>query len=342
MGAGTAQRFRGVRAWTSLIGPRSHGDLPLPTRRISHCRATSANCRPSTPSSAPSSTRRCRDRPRAVCCSTRGDREPRPPADRLERAHQPVRPAHSRQISRAATSSMHCWQCLYCASSRAAGKTEVTLLDIGSGGGYPGPSRWRRAARTARCAGRLDRQEGSVPGGRGGVVADALRAAPEECRRPLIEALAERAEDLADEPDQREVWDMVVARAVGTVAECAELGLPLARRSGHVVIWKRASDDCCARVAASGDRAGAPDRPGRRRRAAIRFVELDAGATVGLPGSCLVVIRKVRPTPDRYPRSAGETATGDATLTADADRRAVGHPRQPARTGGGARRAQAI
>ena len=33
-----------------------------------------------------------------------------------------------------------------------------------------------------------------------------------------------------------------------------------------------------------------------------------AATTVGLPGSCLVVIRKTRPTPDRYPRSPANGA----------------------------------
>ncbi len=139
------------------------------------------------------------------------------------------------------------------------------------------------------------------------VVGDALSDAPAE--RPQMTALAERAEDLADEPDYREAWDLIVARAVGTVAECAELGLPLARRYGHLVIWKRASDDWAG--------ASLDDEISRARRivqavggAGIRVVKLEAGERVGLPGSCLIVIRKVRPTPDRYPRSPNERRRG--------------------------------
>jgi 16S rRNA (guanine527-N7)-methyltransferase len=138
-------------------------------------------------------------------------------------------------------------------------------------------------------------------------VDDALRAAP--APRPKIEALAERAEDLADEPDQRESWDLVVARALGTVAECAELGLPLARRGGHVVMWKRASDDP-ARESLDVEINHARRIVQAAGGGAIRVVALEAGGRVGLPGSCLVVVRKIRPTPDRYPRPPGERRRG--------------------------------
>ena len=37
-----------------------------------------------------------------------------------------------------------------------------------------------------------------------------------------------------------------------------------------------------------------------------RVVDLDAAPRVDLDGNCLVVVRKVRPTPDRYPRPPGE------------------------------------
>ena len=58
-----------------------------------------------------------------------------------------------------------------------------------------------------------------------------------------VDVLAERAEDLAQEYDQREAWDIVTARAVGTLAEVAELGLPLARQGGVVVAWKSAGPE---------------------------------------------------------------------------------------------------
>jgi 16S rRNA (guanine527-N7)-methyltransferase len=187
------------------------------------------------------------------------------------------------------------------------GRADVTLLDIGSGGGYPGlPLAIALPARRAALVDSIGKKAAFLEAA-AAVALDALRAAP--ASPPHIEALAERAEDLADEPDQRDGWDLVIARAVGTIAECAELGLPLARRGGHVVIWKRASDDR-ARGALRKELTDARPIVQATGGGHVRVIEPEVGARVGLPGSSLVVIRKVRPTPDRYPRSPGERRRG--------------------------------
>lgn len=183
---------------------------------------------------------------------------------------------------------------------RRLGRVDA-LIDLGSGGGFPGLP--LVAALPVRRAAVVDSiaKKAAFLDAAAGVVADALaRGAGRE--PPDLGALAERAEDLADEPEHREQWDLVTARAVGTVAECAEIGLPLARRGGHVAIWKR-----------GGDSAELRDEVARAARvvqavggAAARVVPLEAAERVGLPGNCLVVIRKVRRTPDRYPRPPGE------------------------------------
>ena len=184
---------------------------------------------------------------------------------------------------------------------RALGRARPSLLDLGSGAGYPGlplavalPT--RRAALVDSIAKKAAFLEVAVGAG-----LDALREAREP-DVPEMDVLAERAEDLADEADQREAWDLVTARAVGSVAEVAELGLPLVRRGGHVAIWKHAG-------AAGG--LGAEIATAARVIAAAgggsaRIVYLPAAERIGLAGHCLVVIGKRRPTPDRYPRSAGE------------------------------------
>ncbi|HEY5489273.1 MAG TPA: 16S rRNA (guanine(527)-N(7))-methyltransferase RsmG [Candidatus Limnocylindrales bacterium] len=188
------------------------------------------------------------------------------------------------------------------------GSAGVTLLDLGSGGGYPGlPLAIALPARRAALVDSIAKKAAFLEAA-AGVVTDTLRGAPAD--PPDIVALAERAEDLADEPDHRAAWDLVVARAVGTIAEVAELGLPLAHRGGHVVAWKRA--------AGAADDPNALEREiGQARRiiqaaggAGVRIIVLEAAERIGLPGNCLVVIRKVRPTPDRYPRSPGERRRG--------------------------------
>jgi 16S rRNA (guanine527-N7)-methyltransferase len=187
---------------------------------------------------------------------------------------------------------------------RAIARGRLDLLDIGSGGGYPGlPLAVALPSPRAALVDSIAKKAAFL-----GAAAAAAAAAT----GAKISALNERAEDLADEPDHRQGWDLVVARAVGTVSECAELGLPLARRHGHVVIWKRASDQP-ARAALDQEIEGARRIVQAAGGSGIRVVELRAGERLGLPGCLLVVIRKTRPTPDRYPRSPGERKRGRVT-----------------------------
>jgi 16S rRNA (guanine527-N7)-methyltransferase len=176
----------------------------------------------------------------------------------------------------------------------------LRLLDLGSGAGYPGLP-LAVVVPAGRCAlvdsvGKKARFLELA----GKAAAAAMRA--HDVEAPSMEALPERAEDLAEEADHRQGWDIVTARAVGTLAEVAELGLPLARIGGFVVAWKREPQEAGLRDeindarrvinAAGGEHpfVVAPDREGR----------------AGLAEHRLVVIRKVRATPDRYPRPPAE------------------------------------
>ena len=175
----------------------------------------------------------------------------------------------------------------------------LTLLDLGSGGGYPGlPLAVALPARRVALVDSIAKKAAFLEAA-AAAVDDAMHDSP---GRPEISVLAERAEDLADEPEHREGWDVVVARAVGSVAEVVELGLPLVRPGGRVIVWKRTGDaDQLEREMQAARRIAqaAGGRPPRR-------VSLDAAAVVGLPGHCLVVIDKARSTPERYPRAPGE------------------------------------
>ena len=170
-----------------------------------------------------------------------------------------------------------------------------TLLDLGSGGGYPGlplavalpltrvalvdsvgkKARFLRVAATAVAS----------------VLATAADAAP------TIETMAERAEDLAEEPDQRAAWGIVTARAVGSLAEVIELAMPLVREGGAVVAWKREEERGGLRAelrdAGSIIRASGGGRP--------EVLTIEASF---LAGHRLVVVPKQRPTPAGYPRPA--------------------------------------
>ena len=107
-----------------------------------------------------------------------------------------------------------------------------------------------------------------------------------------------RAETLAHEPELRERFDFVASRAVASVAVLAELCLPFCRVGGTVVTQKKG--DIEEEVAGAGR---AIDAMGGRLKE-VREVSVS-----GLgDGRRLVLLEKVRPTPDGYPRRPGVPA----------------------------------
>jgi 16S rRNA (guanine527-N7)-methyltransferase len=158
------------------------------------------------------------------------------------------------------------------------------LLDLGSGGGFPGIPLAAALPAEALLVESIGKK------------AVFLRTAVDGLELPArVDVAAERAETLAGDPAHRERWPAVVARAVAALPELAELALPLVAVDGLLVAWKREplDDEVDAARAIVGQLGG--DRP----------EVLD----VGLPGLVdhrLVVIRKRWPTPDRYPRSAAD------------------------------------
>ena len=182
-----------------------------------------------------------------------------------------------------------------CSHLEALSRPAASLLDLGSGSGYPGLP-LAAALPVARVA-LLDSvgKKARFLGVAGSAVLAALQ---EGGWSPHVEAIAERAEDLAEEPDQRESWDIVTARAVGALAEVLELALPLVREGGHVVAWKHEEEHggLLAELRAAGSiiRAAGGGRP------AVHVVDAPS-----LPGHRLVVVPKDRTTPGSYPRPAG-------------------------------------
>lgn len=170
------------------------------------------------------------------------------------------------------------------------------LLDLGSGGGYPGIP-----LAVALPAGRTALVDSVAKKARFlEVTAAAVTRSlePSSRTRPAFEVLAERAEDLAHDEAERERWDLVTARAVGSLAEVLELALPLLRVGGRVLVWKREGPD--GALAAELRAAGSIARSAGGGRLTVH------PAVSPLPESHRIVsMTKVRSSPGRFPRPPG-------------------------------------
>jgi len=103
------------------------------------------------------------------------------------------------------------------------------LLDLGSGGGFPGLP---LAAALPRLSATL-----LEPIAKKARFLSTVISATGESGR--VTAMATRAEQLARDPDQRGRWPAVTARAVGSTADLVELAFPLLAPAGALVAWKR-------------------------------------------------------------------------------------------------------
>jgi 16S rRNA (guanine527-N7)-methyltransferase len=158
------------------------------------------------------------------------------------------------------------------------------LLDLGSGGGYPGLPLAAALPASALLVESVGKKAMFLR-----TVAEAVGLSG------VVEVAAERAEALAADPRHRERWPAVVARAVAALPELAELALPLVEVDGVLVAWKRAP---------LGDEVAAARRTIRELGGAeAEIIMVDAP---GLTDHRLVVVDKRSPTPPRYPRSPAE------------------------------------
>jgi 16S rRNA (guanine527-N7)-methyltransferase len=172
----------------------------------------------------------------------------------------------------------------------------ASLLDLGSGGGYPGLP--LAAALSLRRVGLLDStvKKARFLAVAGAEVERTVRAGGSTPDGGLrVEAIPERAEDVAEEEGERAAWDVVTARAVGSLAEVMELGLPLVSVGGFVLAWKR--EDELGGLSTELRAAGTIIRACGGGRPDVEVVHADI-----LTGHRLVIVPKLRETPATYPR----------------------------------------
>jgi len=159
------------------------------------------------------------------------------------------------------------------------------VIDVGSGAGFPG-----LALRIAFPKIRLTLVES---------VGKKVRFLEDVCALlgfTDVEIRNERAEALARE--RRDQFDVGTARAVGTLGMVSEYLIPFLRVGGDAIVWKGRVD---------------AELPGARKACAAlggEIVSIVPTASLGvgdvLPGRNLVLVRKTRATPPRYPRTSAE------------------------------------
>lgn len=104
-----------------------------------------------------------------------------------------------------------------------------------------------------------------------------------------------RAEDAAKQAEHRESYDLSVSRAVSRLASLSEYCMPYVRPGGYFVSYK--SGKAAEEIAEAG------------KAIQVMGGKLVKEESFCLPGTDmerqLVVIKKVKPTPKKYPRKAG-------------------------------------
>ena len=159
------------------------------------------------------------------------------------------------------------------------------LLDLGSGGGFPGIP--LAAALGSDRALLVDSVGKKVR-----FLETVIRATGLERR---VAAEAQRSEAIARDPRDREAWPAVTARAVTSLAELVELALPLVAPGGVLLAWKRYPVDDELDAAAGALRALRAGRP-----------EIQRIRVPGLEDHRLVIVPRDGPIDVRYPREPSE------------------------------------
>lgn len=176
------------------------------------------------------------------------------------------------------------------------GRSGVRLLDLGSGGGYPGlPLGVVIGAREVALVDSIRKKAAFLEVAAAAATRSLLEAGEPA---PHMSAPAERAESIARRPEHRERWDVVSARAVSHLADLVELALPLLRVGGRFIAWKG--------VAGLEEELRAARAALVRSGSDPRAVELHAVPVPELADHRLVAIHKTGPTPLHYPRPVVE------------------------------------
>lgn len=160
---------------------------------------------------------------------------------------------------------------------------QARLADIGSGAGFPA---------LPLAIVRPDIQVTAVESI--GKKCAFIQEAAEQLKLTDFTVRNERSESLGQDPKLREHFDIVSARAVAALPVLLELCLPLVKMGGAFLAMKGLSyeEELQASTKALKELGG-------------ELKEVKTFAHPSLAGSRLLIIKKVRPTPAKYPRTVG-------------------------------------
>ncbi|MCL6559573.1 MAG: 16S rRNA (guanine(527)-N(7))-methyltransferase RsmG [Firmicutes bacterium] len=166
----------------------------------------------------------------------------------------------------------------------ASFEENMSLADIGTGAGFPGIP--LKICQPALCVTLVESMEKRVT---------FLREVIQMLGLKKIEAVHARAEDLGRKKEYRERYDRVVARAVADLRVLAEYCLPAVKKGGIFLAMKgpKVESEITAAEKAIEILGGKIENLINLR---LPFIGDERN---------LVVIKKVRQTPEKYPRRAG-------------------------------------
>jgi 16S rRNA (guanine527-N7)-methyltransferase len=162
-------------------------------------------------------------------------------------------------------------------------KDGQSLIDVGTGAGFPGlPLKIAKPSLKIVLLDSLEKRIGF------------LNAVITELQLTGIRTVHSRAEDAGTAAEFREKLDVAIARAVASLPVLLEYCLPLVKTGGIFIAMKAVSEE-------TGTSGKALDILGGRIEEIKDFI---------LPGSDMkrriIVVRKLRQTPTKYPRKAGK------------------------------------
>lgn len=163
----------------------------------------------------------------------------------------------------------------------------LSLIDIGIGGGFPGVPIIIEYPNFTLCA--VDSVNKKL---------DFIRLLSSHLNLyNRLEIIHARAEELARKPGKRENFDIALSRAVAKMNVIAEYCLPFVRVGGYFVAYKAKNIEQELEMAQK-----AISTLGGEVALTVPYTLKDGEERN------LAVIKKTRPTPDRYPRKAGTPA----------------------------------